>query len=142
MIDINSSYLNRLAERFPHPGVELDMRCADVNETPLEGNAFDLVHAALLLEYVTWQPLIAPVAQTMTPGGVLSVVLQLPSLSSPAVTPTQFTSLQTLEALFHFVDGDALIVAAVDAGLALDRRGTEPLPSGKAFDVLRFTKDR
>jgi SAM-dependent methyltransferase len=140
VVDINSSYLDRLAARFPHPGFALEIRCADVNDTALEGNAFDLVHAALVFEYVTWQPLIRRVALTLTGGGMLSVVLQLPARSTAAVTPTPFTSLRSLESLFHFVDPDALIEVAGDEELTLAFRRTEPLASGKAFEVLRFIR--
>jgi len=141
VVDINSSYLRRLADGFPRPGFELDIRCADVNDAAFEANAFDLVHAALVLEYVVWRRLIPRVALTLTRGGVLSVVLQLPSTSSPAVTPTQFASLQSLETLFDFVNPDALIESAKTAGLDLVVRRTELLPSGKAFEVLRIKKD-
>jgi ubiquinone/menaquinone biosynthesis C-methylase UbiE len=140
VIDINPSYLHRLADAFPNSGFQLEIRCADVNDTALEENTFDLVHAALVFEYVTWQPLIRRVARTLTRGGTLSVVLQRSSTSSPAVTPTPFTSLQSLESLFHFVDPDALSEAATDEGLTLALRHTEPLPSGKAFEVLRFIR--
>jgi SAM-dependent methyltransferase len=140
VIDINASYLQRLVDAFPDPGFELKIRCADVNDTGLEANAFDLVHAALVFEYVTWQPLIRRVARTLTRGGVLSVVLQRPSTSSPAVTPTPFTILQSLESLFHFVDPGALTEAAENEGLTVMLRRTELLPSGKAFEVLRFIR--
>lgn len=140
VVDINSLYLDRLAERFARPGFALDIRCADVNDATLERDAFGLVHAALVFEYVTWRPLIGRIASALTPGGVLSVVLQLPSTASPAVTPTEFTSLQSLESLFRFVDPDALIEAARAEGLALALRRTEPLPSGKAFEALRFIR--
>lgn len=140
VVDINSLYLDRLAERFARPGFALDIRCADVNDTVLEKDAFSLVHAALVFEYVTWRPLIGRIASALTSGGVLSVVLQRPSASSPAVTVTGFTSLHALESLFRFVDPDALIEAAQAEGLALALRVTEPLPSGKAFEVLRFIR--
>jgi SAM-dependent methyltransferase len=141
VIDINSLYLNRLGERFQNPGFELEIRCADVDEVVLEPDAFDLVHAALLFEYVDWQPLIVRVVQTLTPGGVLSVVLQRRSTSIPVVTPTPFRSLQSLESLFRIVDPDALIDAATTAGLNLVHRRTDFLLSGKAFEVMRFKKD-
>jgi SAM-dependent methyltransferase len=140
VVDINAAYLHSLGDRFPRPAFELEVRCADVNDTTLELNAFDLVHAALVFEYVRWRPLIRRIARSLTPGGALSVVLQLQSASSPAVTPTPFTSLQSVESLFHFVDPDALIQGAADRGLALALRRTDPLPSGKAFEVLRFVK--
>lgn len=44
------------------------------------------------------------VASTLNPGGVLSIVLQPPSASTPAVTPSAFVRLQSLESLLHFVE--------------------------------------
>jgi SAM-dependent methyltransferase len=138
VVDINASYLRGLVSQFSNPGFELEIRCLDVNEAVFERDAFDVVHAALVLEYVDWRPLVARLASALAPSGVLSVVLQLPSTESPAVTPTAFTSLRSLESLFHFVDPDALIEATSDVGLTLDLRRLEPLPAGKTFQVLRF----
>src|SRR5436309_4934900 len=73
-------------------------------------------------------------------GGVLSVVLQIPSASTPAVTPTTFVSLRSLESLFRFVEPGALVEAAHGERLALSDRRTESLAAGKAFEVLRFVK--
>jgi len=140
VVDINSSYLQRLANQFSNPGFGLEIRCVDVTEAVLERNAFDLVHTALVLEYLDWGPLIPRLASALTPGGVLSVVLQRPSSASPAVTPTQFASLRLLESQFHFVDAESLIEAAATLGLTVRLRRTEPLPSGKAFEVLRFVR--
>jgi len=112
----------------------------ELTDVALEREAFDLVHAGLVLEYLEWPLLLPRVATTLKSGGVLSVVLQLPSTSSPAVTPTSFVSLQSLETLFRFVDPGALIEAARGEGLTLSNRRAELLPSGKAFEVLRFVK--
>jgi hypothetical protein len=139
-VDINPTYLRRLVERFPSPRFTLDVRCADLAEYTFEPEAFDLVHAALLLEYVEWPRLLPRLADTLRPRGTLSVVLQLPSVSSPAVTPTGFASLRSLEALFRFVDPDLLVARAGDVGLVLEYRRTEPLRSAKAFEVIRFVK--
>jgi len=140
VIDLNPAYLLRLIEQFPNPGFALDVRCADLANVVVEPQAFDLVHAALVLEYLEWPLLLPRVASTLKPGGVLSIVLQLPSASSPSVTPTVFVRLQSLESLFHFVDPDALVEAARGEGLRLSNRSTEPLAAGKAFEVLRFVK--
>ena len=137
-VDLNPSYLQRLSERFSNPAFALDVRCADLAEYAFVSDAFDLVHAALVLEYVHWLPLVPRLADTLRPRGTLSVVLQRPSVSSPAVTPTAFASLQSLESVFHFVEPDVLVARASAAGLGLRYRHTEPLPSGKAFEVLRF----
>lgn len=140
VVDLNPAYLLRLAERFPNSGFELDVRCADLANVVLEPEVFDLVHAGLVLEYVEWPLLLPRVASTLKPGGVLSVILQLPSASSPAVTPTTFVSLQSLESLFRFVEPGALVEAARDVGLILSCRRTEALPAQKAFEALRFVK--
>jgi SAM-dependent methyltransferase len=140
VVDLNPAYLRRLGERFPNPGFALDVRCADLADVVLNPEAFDLVHAGLVLEYVEWPLLLPRVASTLKPGGVLSVVLQLPSATSPAVTPTTFTSLRKLESLFRFVEPGALVEAARGAGLTLSSRRTESLAAGKAFEVLRLVK--
>ncbi len=140
IIDLNPAYLRRLGEQFSNPGFALDVRCADLADAALEREAFNLVHAALVLEYIDWPSLLPRVASTLTSSGVLSVVLQLPSATSPADTPSPYGSLQALESLFHFVEPEALIEAARGEGLRLSSRRTEPLPAGKTFEVLRFAK--
>ena len=107
----------------------------------LETHAYDLIHAGLIFEYLDWAALLPRIARALKPSGVLSVVLQTPSASSPAVTETTFTSLRSLASAFRFVDAEALVTAARVGGLALDTRRIEPLPAGKSFDVLRFTKN-
>ena len=107
----------------------------------MEREAYDLVHAGLIFEYVEWPLLLPRVATALRPGGVLSVVLQVRSASSPAVTPTAFTSLRKLESQFRFVEPTALVAEASGANLNLSARHTETLPSGKLFEVLRFKKD-
>jgi SAM-dependent methyltransferase len=139
-VDVNPVYLERLRQRFPRPAFTLETHCADLTAYEFETGAFDLIHAALVFEYVEWPRLLGRVAAALRAGGVLSVVLQRPSSSSPVVTPTAFTSLRSLEAIFGFVVPGVLVTEAAAHGLAVDSRRPEPLPSGKAFEVLRFTK--
>ena len=141
VVDVNPTYLIRLRERFPNPAFELDLWCGDVIEIGLGRQVFDLVHAGLIFEYVEWPVLLPRIAAALRPGGVLSVILQAPSASSPAVTPTPFTSLRKLESLFRFVEPTTLVDAARGEGLNLHARHTEALPAGKSFDGFRFIKD-
>jgi ubiquinone/menaquinone biosynthesis C-methylase UbiE len=141
VVDINPAYLRCLRERFPRPGFELVVRTGDVLDIELELEAYDLVHAALIFEYVDWPALLPRLARALRPGGVLSVILQSPSASTPAVTPTAFTSLRKLESLFRFVEPMSLVDSARAERLSLNARHVEPLPAGKSFDVLRFMKD-
>jgi hypothetical protein len=140
VVDVNPKYLVRLNEHFPNAAFDLDVRSGDVLDMELEREAYDLVHAGLLLEYVNWPVLLPRIAVALKPGGVLHVVLQAPSSSTPAVTQTAFTSLRQLESLFRFVEPAALVDEARAAGLNLSARHTEPLPAGKSFEVLRFRK--
>ena len=122
------------------PAFTLETHCGDPTNYEFEPGSFDLVHAALVFEYVEWPGLLRRVMLALRARGVLSVVLQLPSSSSPAVTPTAFASLRSLESIFRFVVPDTLVAEGAALGLGVESRRTEPLPSGKAFEVLRFRK--
>ena len=87
VVDVNPKYLLRLRERFPNPTFELDVRPGDVIDIELEREAYDLVHAGLIFEYVEWPVLLPRVAIALRRGGILSVILQAPSASSPAIAP-------------------------------------------------------
>jgi len=141
-VDINPQYLERLVERFRNRTVSLELRCTDLCQYAFEAAAFDLVHAALVFEYIEWSRLVPRIAETLTFDGVVSVVLQIPSQVSPAVTPTRFTSLRALESVFRFVAPDGLIAEAAACGLPLEWRRCEQLNAGKAFAVLGFRKVR
>jgi SAM-dependent methyltransferase len=139
-VDINPQYLQRLVERFPDPAFRLEVRCADLSDYVFEAAAFDLVHAALVFEYIESSRWLPRIAETLDVNGVLSVVLQVPSQVSPAVTPTKFTSLRALDSVFRFVDPDGLTAQAAECGLSPEWRRTEQLNAGKAFAVLGFRK--
>jgi SAM-dependent methyltransferase len=141
-IDINPQYLQRLVQRFRDPGFNLEVRCTDLSRYALEAAAFDLVHAALVFEYIEWSRLLPRIAEALKVDGMLSVVLQIPSPVCPAVTPTRFTSLGALESIFHFVDPDCLIAQAAACGLPLEWRRSQQLNAGKTFALMGFRKLR
>jgi SAM-dependent methyltransferase len=137
-VDINPEYLDCLRAAWPAPPFELRLECADLMSRRFDAKAFDLVHAALLFEYLDWPQLVPGIAQTLRPGGWLSVVLQAPSGALPAVTRTSYPSLLRLEPVFQFVDPAAVVARGEEVGLELQDRRTDRLPSGKAFELLRF----
>ena len=139
-VDINPEYLLCAAKEFPNPGFKLTLHCADVMTYAFVPDAFDLVHCALLFEYLEWPQLVHKLGRTICIGGGLTVVLQQPSDTQPAVTPTMYPSLRRLEKLFHFVEPAALVAYAHACGLELQLQQIEPLSSGKAFDVLHFRR--
>jgi SAM-dependent methyltransferase len=139
-LEINPIFVRRVEERFSSSGFELDVRCADVATASLELDAFDLIHAALIFEYVDWLEILPRLIASVRGGGALSVVLQRPSSAAPAVTPTAFTSLLALHTVFRFVDPDVLVEQAQQLGMTVMTRRTVPLPAGKAFELVCFWK--
>jgi len=139
-IDINPSFVQSLRAQHPAPPFSLTVHCMDVMEFPFRPESYDLIHAALIFEYIDWPSLLPAIVRSLTPGGTLSVIIQLPSDTVPAVTPSPYTRLLALESVFHFVDPERLIDQATGLSLTLHKRSVEPLPSGKAFEVLRFVK--
>jgi len=69
----------------------------------------------------------------VAPGGVLSVVLQLPSTTEPAVGSSPVASVQAHRNSFHFVDVAALTQELERSGFSFVRSVDRPLPAGKAF---------
>jgi SAM-dependent methyltransferase len=139
-VDIHGGFLARLVERFPSPRFDLRTRCADLATAEFDPDAYDLAHAALVLEYFDWRPAMPRLARALRSGGVFSTVIQRPSTSAAAVAPSPFPTIQKLAPLFHFVEPDDLIAEAGRAGLSPVFRQTVPLPSAKQFEVLRFAK--
>jgi SAM-dependent methyltransferase len=139
-VDINPEYLRQLSGRYGDVGFQLTLHCGDVATwaSPVEG--FDLAHCALLFEYMDWSALLPRLARTLRSKGGLTVVLQRPSKSGPAVTRTAFTSLRRLDSLFRFVDPDAVVAGARASGFELQDHRIESLNGGKAFVVLALRK--
>jgi len=124
VVDVNPKYLLHLRERFPNPAFKLDVRPRDVTDIELEREAYDLVHAGPIFEYIAWPVLLPRVAMALRPGGDTDNLHQLATLAS----------------LFRFVEPTALVDAARGEGLNVNARRTEALPAGKSFEVLRFMK--
>jgi SAM-dependent methyltransferase len=141
-IDINPAYLQLLASRFPSPAFELSLECADVACYPFPSERFDLIHVPLVLEYVDWERLLPALVRSLRRCGILSIVVQLPSPSAPAVSLTQYPSLRKLEGLFRFVRPDTLRALAAVEGLRIESEFEIPLRQEKAFHVLYLRRPK
>lgn len=139
-VDINPLFLRSLSLQFPHPDYELDVSCSDLMEYNYESERFDLVHAALVFEYLHWEILLPRIAKSIRPNGFFSVILQCPSETIPAITPSEFTTLHSLEKIFHFVHPEELINRARAAGFELVQKNTNCLSSGKVFEIIYLVK--
>lgn len=105
-IDLNPDYLNICEERFYSSIPNLELICSDLNELDLEPNSFDLIHAALIFEYVEIEVMLHKIVRWLKPGGFCSIVLQLKSEKSPLVSNTPYNSLQILGDKIKLVEPD------------------------------------
>jgi ubiquinone/menaquinone biosynthesis C-methylase UbiE len=136
-VDLNPLYLRTLQRRFGAlHGLHLVL--ADLRRFSVRPASFDLVHAALLLEYVDPAVALPEMARWLRPGGALSVVLQLPSAESAPVSETPYQSLKALALVMRLVASEELERIATGCGLSEERSWRVPLPRGKAFWVGLF----
>jgi hypothetical protein len=127
-VDIHSDYLETTRQRYPL----LELHRCDLTQETLAIEPVELVHAALVFEHAgTKKCLDNALALT---GHALSVVLKLPSATTPGVSATRFPSIQNLAADFALIDPVTLSSAIEARGALRKTRETHrDLPSGKAF---------
>ena len=98
----------------------------------------DLVFAALLFEYVDADPVLKSVRRFLNPAGRLVTVVQLPWTDGPAVTPSPFTSLQSLSPCMQLVSPESLRERAAAHGFSEVDSKQITSTGGKAFQVQNF----
>jgi ubiquinone/menaquinone biosynthesis C-methylase UbiE len=139
-VDINHRYLSILQDRFRSLIPGLECICDDVVKCELEAEGYDLAHCALIFEYLEPSSLIKRIERWLRPGGVLVVVLQLPSPNSVKVTKTQFKSLKRLETIMRLVKPGHLKRLLDEVGFVERLAYTENLDSMKEFYVGHYRK--
>jgi hypothetical protein len=131
-VDINARYLDEVRHRFgTHPNLEL--HCADLSQDELRLAPVALVHAALFFEHAGLGRTLENALALVAPGGHLSVVFQLPERDQRGVTPTRYTSMQTLAENFSFVDIPHFRDVLEQQGFRLLQEELRPLPTGKTL---------
>jgi SAM-dependent methyltransferase len=141
-IDVNPRYLALLRERHQRRLAELELIAADVLEVELRPGSFDLVHTALIFEYLDPAAALARIAPWIRPGGMLTVVLQQPSTQSSPVTPTPYLSLRALGSILRLVDPEELRQMAFIHGLEEREARRIELKQGKSFHLGRYSLAR
>jgi ubiquinone/menaquinone biosynthesis C-methylase UbiE len=139
-IDINARYLEIARRRCCQLTQTVEFECAAAEQCEFEPESFDLVHAALIFEYVDPGPMLDRITSWLRPKGAVSAVLQLPSKEQGVVTKTLFSSVQTLEESIRLVEPERLGQLAGDAGLSGCITQTFPLRHGKGFFLGVFEK--
>jgi len=139
-IDINFSYLAECKAWFIQDVKNLQFICADLNEIEITAESFDLVHAALIFEYVDVDVVLSKIAKWLKPGGSLTVVLQLPNEALTLVSKTPVESVNILSSFMKLVDPEWMHLKAKKYGLDEVNNYKIKLETGKNFSVLYFKK--
>jgi SAM-dependent methyltransferase len=129
-VDLNLQYLGIARQRFFHLGPRLELYAADVLGFRALPGTFDLVHAALVLEYVPAEAALAKLAEWTAPHGVCSVVLQMPGGEGPE-PPSR--ALQAVTRGARLVPAEELKRLLAQRGMALRRQKEVPLRHGRRF---------
>jgi ubiquinone/menaquinone biosynthesis C-methylase UbiE len=141
-VDINPAYLEIARGRLRALGPRLQLVCADAVQAALPDARYDLIHLALLLEYVDPMAVLERVHGWLGPAGTCSLVTQEPSATQPAVGETPHASLRALAPHMTLRTAEEIEALASRAGFALAQRRTVRLPTGKALVSALFDKAR
>ena len=138
-VDINQQYLDKVEQRFGRlAGLELHRCDVTIRAPKLPPTA--LVHAALLFEHTGLDLALDNVLSLVAPGGILSVVLQLPSAEAKDVATTKYTSLQSVKQQFALIDIAGFRLEMTSRGFQMIDEDKRPLPAGKAFWLGLFAR--
>jgi len=138
-VDVNLQYLGVARQRFIGLGPRLELFCVEAEKFRAAPGSFDLVHAALIFEYLHPEPLVRRIAEWLAPQGTCSVVLQLPGGEGPEA-PTK--AMQIIQKAMRLVPPDELTRLFEHYGLPLRRSKTVPLRHAKRFWVGLFGRPK
>ncbi|HEX9288318.1 MAG TPA: class I SAM-dependent methyltransferase [Anaeromyxobacteraceae bacterium] len=139
-VDVNLSFLGVARQRFMRLGPSLELLCADLEKAALVPGAFDLVHAALVLEYVDVRVAIPRIASWLAPGGALAVVLQLPAGTAGAAEVVAPVSVRAVADVARLVPPEELRRLAAEESLVERRAFVVPLPTGRRLFAALYER--
>ena len=140
-IDINPSYLGVARKRFLGSLPMLELLEEDFTSATFDIHPVSLVFAALVFEYVGIGEAVRSISRSLTPGGVLVAVLQLPSLDSTPVTKTRFKSLEALAPIMNLVSPEEFSRVCLENGLRQVTKKRIALKQGKELSVGFYKKE-
>jgi SAM-dependent methyltransferase len=134
-VDVNLQYLGIARQRFFHLGPRLELYQGEAERFRSPPGSFDLVHVALLLEYLHPEVLVRKVAEWLADRGTCSVVLQLPGGAGPEA-PSK--AMRIIRKAMKLVPPDELVKLFAAYAIPKRRSFTVPLRFGKSFWVGAF----
>lgn len=139
-LDVNPTYLQTAQQRSLGLGRSVEWVCGDVLTAELPQSPFDLIHAALLLEYLDAAALFRRVRHWLMPGAYLSLITQQPIVGLAAVSNTGYESLRSLSATIMLRSAEDIALLAADAGYVVKSKQLVELQTGKvlAHSILQL----
>jgi SAM-dependent methyltransferase len=138
-VDVNLQYLGVARQRFFHLGPRLELYCTEADKFRAQPGSFDLIHAALLFEYLHPEVLVRKIVEWLADEGTCSVVLQLPGGAGP---PAPTKTLQIIEKAMRLVAPEELTRLFEHYGLSRKRAKTVPLRHGRSFWAGTFGRSK
>lgn len=138
--DINYNYLNECSAKYKNVLSSLNLVCADIDNLEIKENSFDLIHAALIFEYVNVEKTINNISKWLKGNGILSVVLQIPSDKSSPVSDTGYESLKSLNSILQLVNLSEFNIYIDRNKLIMIESYFNEMPNGKQFFVGIYRK--
>ena len=138
-VDVNLQYLGIARQRFFHLGPRLELYCSDAAAFKGMPGSFDLVHAALLFEYLHPEVLVRRVGEWLAEQGTCSVILQLPGGDGP---PPPSRALQVIEKARRLVPPEELTRLFAVYGMGLRRQKEVPLKFERRVWMGLFGRNR
>ena len=137
-VDINPQYIEQARLRYEGriPGLELHI--ADIQTSGALFEPVDLIYAALVLEYVDLPLTLAAIQRSCSRNGVLAVLSQLPHDAIAHVSPSPYTTLQSLASKIQLVSPEELQIQAGQFGFAPAHARTLASTGGKHFRLDEF----
>jgi len=140
-VDINPRFIEATRQRYNNRFNQFELLCQDFLSPGCSFEGVDLVFGGLIFEYVDYMSGLSAVKTFIKPGGYLSVVLQLPSETISAVSPSPYSSLSMLNGFLKLVPPEAFEIYAKTIGLSVIVSRRSELDSGKQFHELLFKKE-
>jgi len=140
VIDFNSRFLNVVKQRFQNTLCGLEVIHDDLHHCPLPQGCYSMVYAGLVFEFVQVDIVLKKVVHSLRNGGVLEVVLQLPSEALPTVSSTGIESMKKLKSIANLVNVGDFCELCSQMNLALISSFEQTLDSGKSFFIGTFQK--
>lgn len=139
-VDINPEFVERARARYEGRISGLELRIADIQTPAKIFDPVDLIYVALVLEYVDLSQALHALRRHCKPDGVVAVLTQLPHAVTAHVTPSRYTSLQSLASTIRLVSHEELQKQARGVGFTPISSRTVLASGGKHFRVDEFAR--